>query len=309
MNNNLEQELINALLADRKSDRRWRNIRFASWVIIVLLLIILIFAPSSEQMSDTPKGHYVSLVRLDGIILPNTPFSAQQVIPELQKAFSDKHAEGVVLLINSPGGSAVQASIIHDKILALKKRYKKKVVVIGLDVLASGAYLISTAADKIYVNPDTLTGSIGVVMSSFGFVDTIQKLGVTRRLFTAGENKDRLDPFKPLNPEDVAKINVVLAQVHQNFIDDVTKGRGDRLRGNREELFSGDFWTGQEATRLGIVDGTANLWVVLRKEFGVRYYKDYTAKLSIIQLLFKDVGTQLTTHLLNNNSPVRAQAY
>ncbi len=310
MSENLDNQLAQALLAERKSDRRWRNIRFAGWMIILLLIIILIFAPSPSQLgAKTPAGSYVSLVRLDGIIMPNTTFSAERVIPELQYAFSDSKSKGVVLLINSPGGSAVQASIIHDKILELKRKYKKKVVVVGEDALASGAYLVSSAADKIYVNPDTLTGSIGVVMSGFGFVGTIQKLGVTRRLFTAGKYKDRLDPFEPLDPADVTKVNTLLAQVHQNFINDVVQGRGDRLHGNHDELFSGDFWTGQEAVKLGLADGAANLWTVLQKEFDVKHYKDYSTKIPLVQMLLKDVGTELHFHLLNNSSPVRAQAY
>lgn len=310
MSDTIGNEVAKALLAERKTDRRWRNIRFAGWMIILLLFIILIFAPSPSQLNaKSPTGPYVSLVRLSGVIMPNTTFSARRAIPELQNAFADPKSRGVVLLINSPGGSAVQASIIHDKILELKRKYKKQVVVVGEDALASGAYLISTAADKIYVNPDTLTGSIGVVMSGFGFVGTIQKLGITRRLFTAGKYKHRLDPFEPLNPQDVTKVKTLLAQVHQNFITDVTQGRGARLHGKRQELFSGDFWTGQQAVKLGLADGTANLWTVLQKEFGVKYYKDCTTRMPLLQALLKGVGTELNLHLLNNSSPLRAQAY
>ena len=305
-----ENEFLKQMLNDRRSDRRWRNVRFAGWMFIFLLYAILIFAPSSSQLAAKKTGTpYISLIRLNGIIMANTSFSARRVLPELQNAFADQDSKGVVLLINSPGGSPVQASIIHDKILELKKRYHKKIVVVGTDALASGAYLVATAADKIYVNKDTLTGSIGVIMSGFGFVDTLKKVGMTRRLFTAGTNKDRLDPFEPLNPEDVAKVKNVLSQVHQNFIQDVIAGRGDRLKGNRDELFSGDFWTGETATKLGIADGTANLWTVLQKEFGVKYYRDYTTKISFVQALFRQAGTELNFHLLNNNAPIREQAY
>lgn len=303
-----DNELTKAILKDRKSDRRWRNIRFAGWMIIFILYAILIFAPSPVEYGGI-KTPYVSLVRLTGIIMPNTSFSARRVIPELIAAFADEQAKGVVLLINSPGGSPVQASIIHDKILELKHKYNKKVIVVGEDVLASGAYLIATAADKIYVNSDSLTGSIGVIMSGFGFTDTIKKLGITRRLFTAGKYKDRLDPFKPLNQQDVTKVKRVLEQVHQNFINDVVKGRGDRLRGNKDELFSGDFWTGEEAVKLGIADGTANAWQVLKEEFNVAHYRDYTPKPSFIRSLFREAKTVLDLHLMNNTSPLREQAY
>jgi protease-4 len=305
----LENQIAKAVLNDRRSDRRWRNIRFAGWMIILILYAILIFAPSPSQFGDRKNGPYVSLIRLGGIIMPGTSFSAERVNPALQKAFADTNAKGVVLVINSPGGSPVQASIIHDKILELKERYHKKVVVVGDDALASGAYLVATAADKIYVNKDTLTGSIGVIMSGFGFVDTLNKLGMTRRLYTAGDNKARLDPFEPLKTEDVDKVQNLLNEVHQDFINDVVQGRGDRLRGDRKELFSGDFWTGSDAVKLGLADGTQNLWEVLKNEFDVRYYHDYTVKSSFLQSLMRDADTELNLHLINNTAPVREQAY
>ena len=304
-----QNEMLKMMLADRKSDRRWRNVRFITAIVIILLFIILIFAPTSSYFSSSSDQPYASLVRLNGLIMPNTAFSVRNVLPELQRAFSDKKSKGVVLLINSPGGSPVQSSIIHDKILELKKKYHKKVIVVGEDAVASGAYLVSSAADKIYVNPDTLTGSIGVVMSGFGFVDTMKKVGVTRRLFTAGSHKHRLDPFEPLNTQDVDKMENVLNQVHQNFIADVKAGRGSRLHGDPQLLFSGDFWTGQKAVQLGLADGTENLWTVLKKEFNVTHYKDYTTRYTFIQTLFREAGTELNFHLLNNVSPVREQAY
>ena len=306
----LKNTLINTIFEDRRSERRWRNIRLAAWMFILLLLIILIFTPLTSELAakknDTP---YVSLMRLNGPIMSNTSFSAYQILPNLVNAFSDKNSKGVILLINSPGGSPVQASIIHDKILELKKEYHKKVVVLGEDELASGAYLVSTAADKIYVNNNTLTGSIGVIMGGFGFVDTLQKLGMTRRLFIAGSHKDRLDPFEPLDAQDVIKVKRVLEQVHQNFINTVIAGRGNRLRGSHEKLFSGDFWTGKEATQLGIVDGTANLWTVLNQEFGVKYYHDYTTKIHFLQDLFHNTVTQLYFHLTNKILPIREELY
>ena len=306
----LKNILINSVLEDHRSDRRWRNIRFTGWMFILLLLIILIFTPlTSELEAKKSNAPYISLMRLNGPIASNAAFSAYQIFPNLVKAFSDKNSKGVVLVINSPGGSPVQASIIHDKILELKKEYCKKVVVVGEDELASGAYLISTAADKIYVSNNTLTGSIGVIMGGFGFVDTLKKVGMTRRLFTAGVHKNRLDPFEPLDSQDIAKIKTILEQVHQNFINTVIASRKNRLRGNREELFSGDFWTGKEATQLGIVDGTANLWTALDQEFGVRHYRDYTVKIPFFQALFYNTVTQLYLHLTNEMSPIREQIY
>lgn len=287
-------QLVNALLEDRRRDRLWRNVRFFCWIGLAVLLALIVYLPMmSGPSSSSPDKPYVALVRLNGVIKAGSDFSARKVLPVLQKAFKDKKAKGVVLVINSPGGSPVQASIIHDKIEQLKKKYKKKVIVVGRDALASGAYLVATAADKIYVNNDTLTGSIGVIMSGFGFNDAIAKIGVSRRVFTAGVNKDRLDPFRPLTEKDKLKVHNLLNMVHQNFINDVLKGRKGKLRGDKNELFSGDFWTGQKAVQLGLADGTGNLWTILPKEFDVTHYKTYNVKPSLFEALTKGMNTML----------------
>lgn len=292
-----ENELTQALLDDRRRERRWRNIRWIGYMIVILLFLALLFfgfgLGSSNKNEPSTKQSYVAMIRMTGLIMPGTDFSAEKMIPQLNDAFSDSGARGVVLLINSPGGSPVQASIIHDKIMALKKQYKKKVIVVGEDALASGSYLVATAADKIYVNSDTLTGSIGVIMEGFGANDAIAKIGVQRRVFTAGVNKDRLDPFQPLKPTDVAKVETVLADVHQTFINDVLASRQDKLKGDQKELFSGDFWTGAQAVKLGLADDTLNLWDALQQEFNTKYYRDYSVKESWLSALISNVGTEL----------------
>ena len=303
----LNEKIIQTLIHERKTERLWRNIRFFIWLFIILTLIILIFAPVNRRFSEQDSGKpYVSLVRMTGLIMPGAQFSARRVIPLLNRAFADKKAKGVVLLVNSPGGSAVQASIIHDKILQLKQKYNKKVIVVGEDALASGAYLVATAADKIYVNRDTLTGSIGVIMSGFGFADAISKLGIQRRVFTAGANKDRLDPFLALKPSDIAKVHKVLNIAHQNFIDDVKAGRKNKLVGNRDDIFSGDFWTGTTAAQLGLADGTANLWEALKNEFNVTHYRNYSTKPSLLETIIKNVESLLPVHLQSNQQGIMA---
>lgn len=305
----MDEQIVKLLLDDRKRDRRWRNIRFFIMAFFTLLFIILVFAPSGGRLRAGPiKKPYVALIRLNGTISDRTSFSARKVIPLLNKAFADKKAKGVILVINSPGGSAVQASIIHDKIEQLKKKYKKKVVVLGVDALASGGYLIATAADKIFTNKDTITGSIGVIMGGFGFTEAIQKLGITRRVFTAGNNKDRLDPFKPITPQDVTKIKSLLTMAHQNFINDVLQGRKGKLRGDKNELFSGDFWTGERAQQLGLIDGTGNLWVILKSQFGVSHYKNYSLRPSLIDVIFKGVNSRLNIPGLSSHSNGGVQA-
>jgi len=305
----LENNIVAALLKDRKLDRRWRNIRLFALLAVLITYAVLIFSPSRPDMvSDFGDKPYVSLIRMQGIIMPNSEFSAERVIPLLNKAFADKKAKGVMLLINSPGGSPVQASIIHDKIMFLKKKYQKKVVIEGGDMLTSGAYLIATAGDKIYTHNDTLTGSIGVVLSSFGFSDAMDKIGVKRRVYTAGNNKDRLDPFRPETPEDIAKIKTTLEQVHQHFIHYVMQSREKKLRQDNQHIFSGDFWTGEQAAQLGLVDGTANTWEVLQKEFAVEHYRAYSPKPSLFQAIFKDVGTLLHFSLQSQGVTLREQA-
>lgn len=290
--------IMQELLRDRRKERRWRIARFL--IIVALVIAYLVFwamktKPDEFGMQD-PTKPYISLVRFNGIIMAGKSFSAQRAFPVLNEAFKDKKSKGVLIEINSPGGSPVQAGMIHDYIILMKKKYHKKAVILGDDALASGAYLVASAGDKIYVHPDTLTGSIGVIMEGFGFTDAMQKLGITRRVYTAGTHKDRLDPFSPLNPQDVRKVNGLLQQVHGHFIADVTASR-HHLRGNAKELFSGDFWTGSRAVQLGLADGTMNRWQVMHKVFKVNQFKEYRMQPSLMQIITGGVADMLHLHL------------
>lgn len=287
--------LAKQFLKQYRRDRFWRNIRF----LIIVGLVLTVFFYNSLRNVGAEMGFaeqpYVSYIRMSGEIMPGSRFSAMKVIPELARAFADPHSKGVVLDINSPGGSPVQASEIHDKILSLKKQYpNKKVVVVAEDSLASGAYLVAVAADEIYVNPSTVTGSIGVVMRGFGFDKALQKVGVSRRVFTSGNEKSQLDAFEPLRAHDVQKMRHILAQVHRVFISDVVAGRGARLHGNPKTLFSGDFWTGEEAVSLGLADGTKNLWQVLASDYHVKKIRDYTQYRSLIGNAVQDISSDLS---------------
>jgi protease IV len=296
-NNDLSADLVKALLKDRRRDRCWRNLRFFLGISLFALAIAGFFFSSGPSLSDAEPGasdDYVALLRLDGMISPDSSFSAEQVVPLLKQAFTDKDAKGVILDIDSGGGTPVQAAIIHDEIVKLKKQYHKKVVVIGEDMLASGAYFVAVGADKIFVNANTITGSIGVIMSGFGFPDIIKKIGVERRVYAAGDHKDRLDPFLPSQPDDITKINTVLEEVHNNFIQVVTDGRQGKLQGDPKELFSGDFWTGQSAVKLGLADGVGSLWDVMQSEFKVSRYKDYSGGGSLMKLIKGQVGSILS---------------
>lgn len=299
--------LTKALIRQQRNDRIWRTIRSFLWATIALFYAYLIFG-SSHHTSNEGHEPYAALVRLEGSIMANRPFSVHNALPLIEKAFKDQAAKGVILVINSAGGSASQASIIHDRLLQLKKQYHKKVIVVGEDALASGAYLIACAADKIFVNRDTLTGSIGVIMSGFGFVDAIGKLGITRRVFTAGDNKNRLDPFAQPTPQDTQKIKSLLDIVHHSFIQDVIKGRGQRLHTDPRILFSGDFWTGQTALQLGLVDGLSDQWNAIKESFGATHVRDYSHQRSWVENVLKTTANKL--HLeLDPNFSIQASAY
>lgn len=277
--NQISTELVQSILKERRAERRWKNFRFLIWVILIAIVLGLVW--SSDYTPSVLDGDYVALVRLNGTIEPGSDFSAENVVPALKEAFSDERAKGVVLDINSGGGTPVQASIIHDAIMAYKKKYNKKAVVVGEDFLASGAYFIAVAADQIYVNPNTITGSIGAIMKGFGFTELMTKLGIERRVYMSGSAKDRLDPFLPQSKTDLDKANQMLSEVQANFNAVVLEARRNKLRADPETLFNGDFWPGSTALKLGLVDGLGNLMDVTEKEFKVSRYRDFTPSASI----------------------------
>src|SRR5579883_786871 len=292
---NLTNELVRELIREKRSEKRWKNIRFLIVFLLIAFIAIMSFSGNSIVSLSGPQDEkgYVAFIKLDGTIEPGGSFSAEQVLPELKDAFSDHDAKGVILDINSGGGTPVQASIIHDAIINFKQKYHKKVIVVGEDMLASGAYYIAVAGDKIYVNPNTITGSIGVIMKGFGFPDLIKKIGVERRVHTSGVNKDRLDPFLPQTPEDIEKIKTVITEVHNNFNEVVLQGRSGKLHADPKDLFTGDFWSGQTALKLGLVDGLGNLMDVLHDEFHVSKYKDYSGTQNLVKAFFSQFGTEM----------------
>lgn len=292
-------ELMKEFIKEKRSGRRWGLFRFFLWLIVIVLLALVFFASdhSTVDLTGDRNKNYVALIQLNGMIAPEQSFSAGTVLPLLKEAFSDENAKGVVLEINSGGGTPVQAAIIHDAIITLKNKYHKKVVVVGEDLLASGAYYVAVSADKIYVNPNTITGSIGVIMKEFGFPDLLKKIGVERRVYASGQNKDRLDPFLPQNPQDVEKIRHVISEVHANFSHVVMEGRAGKLHADEKDLFSGDFWSGQTALKMGLVDGVGNLIDVLQEEFHVSRYRDYSDSQSILKTVMNQLGMSLNTAL------------
>jgi protease IV len=246
------EQFARDMLRDRRADRRWRNFFRLSWLLLVMAIAYAIFA--ARNHANAPTGPHTALIEIRGEIAAGAEASAENLIPGIKTAFEDSSAKAIVLRINSPGGSPVQAGIINDEIRRLKALHKdKKVYAVVEETCASGAYYIAVAADEIYADKASIVGSIGVLMDSFGATGLMEKLGVERRLLTAGENKGIGDPFSPLPDKQRAFIQTLLAQIHQQFITVVKTGRGNRLK-ETPEMFSGLFWNGEQALGMGLVD-------------------------------------------------------
>ena len=247
---------------------------------------------SGRNTHSTPTGPHTALVELRGEIAADSEASAEQMLSGLRSAFEDTGARAVVLRINSPGGSPVQAGIINDEIRRLKALHKKKVYAVVEEVCASGAYYIAVAADEIYVDKASIIGSIGVLMDGFGFTGLMEKVGVERRLLTAGDNKGMLDPFTAQNPKQQAYAQAMINQVHQQFIRVVREGRGSRLK-EGSDTFSGLFWNGEDAVRLGLADKFGNLDYVAREVIKAEEVIDYTPRENVAEKLARRFGAAL----------------
>jgi len=289
-----ERELVESLateaLREKRRARRW-GIFFKLLTFLYLGVILYLLNSGGDIDLDQASGKdHVALVELEGVIGPDGPASADRINKGLRKAFRDNHTKAVVLRINSPGGTPVQASLIYDEIRRLRHKHEDipLYVVVG-DMCASGGYFVAAAADKIFVNRSSIVGSIGVLMDGFGFTGALDKLGVERRLLTAGEHKGILDPFSPLKPFDEAHARKMLAEIHAHFIEAVKEGRGDRLADD-DTLFSGLFWTGQRAIKLGLADELGDLGHVARDVVGIEKVVDYTVKDDPLQRLADRIG-------------------
>ena len=277
-------------LQDRRSERRWRLFFRCMWLLLLLLLLWSVVA--ARKSASVPTGPHTALIEIRGEIAVDAEASAEHLSSALKNAFEDEGAQAIVLRINSPGGSPVQAGIINDEIRRLKALHKKKVYAVVEEVCASGAYYIAVAADEIYTDKASIVGSIGVLMDSFGFVGAMQKLGIERRLYTAGANKGMNDPFSPENEKQKAYTFAMLDQIHQQFIRVVKEGRGKRLK-ETPDTFSGLYWNGEEAVRLGLADKFGNLDYVAREVVKAEEIIDYTPKENIAERFAKRFGASL----------------
>ena len=277
-------------LRDRRSERRWRVFFRLVWLLLFALAAWAVYAQRTHATG--PAGPHTALVEVHGEIDAGSDASAENLVAALKNAFEDDGAKAVVMRINSPGGSPVQAGIVNDEIRRLKVLHRKKIYAVVEDTCASGAYYIAVAADEIYVDKASVVGSIGVLMDGFGFTGTMEKLGVERRLITAGENKGILDPFSPMSEKQRAYAQTMIDQIHQQFIAVVKQGRGARLK-ETPETFSGLFWNGQQAVENGLVDHLGNLDYVAREVVKAENIIDYTPRDNVAERLARRFGASI----------------
>ncbi|HEY1058750.1 MAG TPA: S49 family peptidase [Limnobacter sp.] len=286
----LLEKLASESLLEQRRKRRWGIFFKFVGVIYVGVLIATFLGLTAPKSLEVTK--HTALVELNGVIASDTLASADRINSSLRAAFENADSVGVVLRINSPGGSPVQAGLIYDEIKRLRAKYPNKPLYAMVEEMcASGGYYVAAAADKIYVDKASLVGSIGVIMNGFGFTETMKKLGVERRLITAGENKAFLDPFSEPNAYQTEFAKQMAAEIHEQFIKAVKDGRGDRLKPN-PELFSGLIWTGASAIQLGLADQLGSLDSVARDELKAEDILDYTEQESIAERFAKRVGVE-----------------
>lgn len=302
----LLEKLVLESLREQRRRRRW-GIFFKliglTWVGFALLMIWNVQHGDAEKAVGI--GPHTALVQLEGAIGVGAQASAEKIIAGLTAAFDDRNTKGVVLRINSPGGSPVQSGIINDEIIRLRAKHPAiPLYVVVEDICASGGYYVAVAADKIFVDKASIVGSIGVRMDGFGFTELMKKVGVERRLLTAGENKGFLDPFMPEEPQQVEHARSMLGEIHQQFIDVVRKGRGKRLK-ETPDMFSGLFWSGAKSIELGLADGYGTVNSVARDVIKAEEVRDFTESENIAERFAKRFGASVMSGVTGSAEAVR----
>lgn len=293
------EDLAFASLKEQRKSRRWGYV-FKGLMFLYLFAVLMLMIPSGDMAMH--KTQHTALVEINGEISADAEASADKVVTGIRDAFDNENAQGLILRLNTPGGSPVQAGIINDEIKRLQAtRPQFPVYAVIQDVCASGGYYIAVAAKEIYADKASIVGSIGVRMDSFGFTGLIDKIGVERRSVTAGENKSFLDPFLPMKEADLEFAHEMLNNIHQQFIDVVKAGRGDRLS-NDPRLFTGLFWSGEQALPLGLIDGLANSSTVARDIIGAEEIIDYTLRPSYFDQFSGQLGASMSKLMLQSSS-------
>ena len=284
------EKLAFAAVTEQRRARRW-GIFFKSLMFLYLLAVLgAVMYPKFKQDIGAGGEYHTAVVNVVGAIAEDKEANADSIIESLRDAVKDKHTKGIILHANSPGGSPVQSSYVYEEIRKIKKEHPDlPIYSVVSDICASGCYYIASASDKIFVNPSSLVGSIGVLMDGVGFVDTMQKMGIEHRLLTAGAHKAMLDPFSPPKEDETLYMQGLLDQVHQQFISAVKAGRGDRLK-ETPDMFSGLVWTGEEGVKLGVVDGFGNQDTVAKELIGAEKLVDFTHQEQLLDKLAGKLG-------------------
>jgi protease-4 len=285
------EKVLSAAVTEQRRARRW-GIFFKFITLIYIGAIIALFVPRELGLPGSAEAH-VAVVKVMGAIQAEEAANAEDINKSLKQAFENKMAKAVVLRINSPGGTAVQAAQVYDEIRRLKKKYpNKKIYAVIEDMGASGAYYIASATDAIYANRSSFVGSIGALIKGFGFTELLQRIGVERRVYKAGSEKTLLDPFLPVSEDEAKMATNMVEQVHQQFIQAVKQGRGARLK-NNADLFTGRVWTGEQAKELGLIDGFGSLSDVARDVVKVDKLVDYTESTGLFERISQQVGSEV----------------
>lgn len=299
------RELVRQMYQENKTERRWslflRAMRTLAFVAIAASVVLIANRPNLLPWSNEDEvDAHAALVFIKGELSADSGASADKIIPALKKAFDEKMSKAVILRINSPGGSAVQAGLIYDEVLSQRQLHpEKQVFAVIDDIGASGGYYIAAAAEQIFANRASLVGSIGVISSGFGFTGLMNKLGIERRTITAGENKAFMDPFLPQTEEIKDFWEGVLAKTHEQFISRVKASRGNKLKTDNPELFSGLIWNGEQAKELGLIDDLKSTDDVAREIVGVSSTIDYTPKQDFMSRFMGKASVQ-ATHFISN---------
>ena len=288
----LVTKLATAALKEQRRARLWGIFfKLLTFAYVTLFLIMAVEWKGREGAG----GKFTAMVEVNGLIAPGTDASAEKIVAALQAAFKNKNTQGVVVRINSPGGSPVQAQTIYDEMKRLRKKYPEiPLYAVVEDVCASGGYFVAAGADRIFVGKASIVGSIGVLMNGFGFTGLMDKLGIERRLITAGDNKGMLDPFSPLDEKDAAHVKTLMADIHQQFIGVVREGRGQRLK-ETPDIFSGLIWTGQRSVDMGLADGFGSLEYVAREVVKAEDIRDFTISEGVAEKIARRFGASIAS--------------
>ena len=301
-NGHWERELVTKLataaLREQRRARLWGI--FFKLLTFAYVTVFLLMAVDWKSADVAGGKKYTAMVELNGIIAPGTDASAEKIVTALQAAFKDKSTQGVIVRINSPGGSPVQAQTIYDEMKRLRQKHPEiPLYAVIEDVCASGGYFVAAGADQIYVGKASIVGSIGVLMNGFGFTGLMEKLGIERRLITAGENKGMLDPFSPLDPKDLEHVKKMMGDIHEQFISVVREGRGKRLK-DSPEIFSGLIWTGERSIDLGLADGFGSLEYVAREVIKAEDIRDFTISEGIAEKFARRFGAAAANSIVES---------